>query len=50
MLRLPAPMYADLNAVLVAHSAAGSRTDTIAAWLQQFAKAELASLRSNPQV
>jgi hypothetical protein len=50
MLRLPAAMYADLNAVLVAHSAAGSGTDTIAAWLQQFAKAEWASRQLNPRV
>ena len=50
MLRLPATMYADLNAVLVAHSAAGSKADTIAAWLQQFAKAEVASRSLNPRV
>jgi hypothetical protein len=37
MLRLPAPMYSDLNEALVAHGSAKATGGTIGAWLEQFA-------------
>ena len=47
MLRLPAPIYADLNAALVSHGLTKATGGTIAAWLEQFAHAHQRSLRSN---
>jgi hypothetical protein len=39
MLRLPAPLYSDLNQALVSHGLAKVTGGTIGAWLQQFAPA-----------
>ena len=36
MLHLPPPIYADLNAILVAHAAESEPKKTIAEWLRQF--------------
>ena len=36
MLRLPPPIYADLNAALVAHAAESEPKKTLAEWLRQF--------------
>lgn len=43
MLRLPPPMYAELNSVLVAY--ADGRTTAIAEWLEQFAQSSSAVFR-----
>jgi hypothetical protein len=43
MLRLPPPMYAELNSVLVAY--ADGRTTAIAEWLEQFAQSASAVFR-----
>ena len=45
MLRLPAPLYADLNEALVSHGLAKAAGGRIAAWLRQFADAHQRSLR-----
>jgi hypothetical protein len=47
MLRLPAPMYSELNEALVSHGLAKPTGGTIGVWLQQFATADLQSLGSN---
>jgi len=39
MLRLPAPLYADLNEALVSHGLSKASGGTITAWLRQFADA-----------
>ncbi len=41
MLRLPADLYADLNAAMVAHAAAADRGATLTVWLSQFAQARI---------
>jgi hypothetical protein len=47
MLRLPAPLYADLNSALVAYSASGGQAGVIVEWLAQFAQSNVDLLQSN---
>jgi hypothetical protein len=44
MLRLPAGIYAALNAALVAHAAESAHRTAIAEWLQQFAASGVATI------
>jgi len=44
MLRLPPPIYADLNSALVAHANTGTQGDDLEGWLRQFAQAVLLPL------
>jgi len=46
MVRLPAPMYADLNAVLVGYAASGRRAEVIVDWLAHFAQSVVDPLQS----
>jgi hypothetical protein len=47
MLRLPAPIYAELNAALVAYAASGRQDGVIVEWLAKFAQCVVDPLQSN---